>query len=140
MLYWETGLKVYKMGATGATEVVSVPFKTDDNQSCTPAVSGGMVYGFVAKEGFCYDTAKKDFAWKIPVSAKGCSPILADGKLIQFAGASLKLLDAASGKDLGPAKKGASIAIVGHSSPAFAEGRLVVNAGTHLRCYDLRKP
>jgi hypothetical protein len=140
MLYWDTGLKVYQLAPEGAKEIAGATPVTDDNQSGSPAVSRGRIYGFAAKEGFCYDTEKKDFAWKIPLGAKGCSPIIADGKVIQFTGQSLKLLDAATGKDLGPAKGGAKIAIVGHSSPALADGRLLVNAGTHLRCYDLRKP
>jgi outer membrane protein assembly factor BamB len=139
ILYYETGLRVYQMTPAEAKEIANVPLQSDDNQSCTPAFGDGKVYGFVAKEGFCYDTAKKDFAWKIPAGAKSCSPILADGKLIQFAGSTLKLFEAATGKDLTPAKKGAQVVIVGHSSPALADGKLVVNAGTHLRCYDLRK-
>lgn len=140
VLYWETGLKVYRMTPAAATEIGAAPLDTDDNLSCTPAVQNGKVYGFASKEGFCYDIEKKDFLWRIPTKdGKACSPILADGKLIQLTGGkTLRLYDPATGKDLGPAK-GASVTIVGHSSPALADGRLVVNAGTHLRCYDLAK-
>ena len=69
---------------------------------------------------------------------KACSPLLADGKLIQFTPYALRLYDPTTGKDLGPAR-GAKVDILRHSSPALADGRLVVNAGTHLRCYDLAK-
>jgi outer membrane protein assembly factor BamB len=139
MLYWETGLEVYQMNPTGATVVGSAELASDDNQSCTPAVKDGKVYGFVQKEGFCYDIQKKDFAWRVPVSGKSSSPILADGKVIQFCGNTFRIFDAATGKDQPPDKKAGKMDIAGHSSSAFVGGRLLVNSGSHLRCYDLAK-
>jgi outer membrane protein assembly factor BamB len=138
VFYYETGLKIYEMKPEAATEVGTATLESDDNLSCTPAVKDGKVFGFASKEGFCYDIKKKDFAWKITVQGKACSPLLADGKLIQFVGSALRMFDPATGKDLGPAK-GAKVDIVRHSSPALADGKLLVNAGTHLRCYDLAK-
>jgi outer membrane protein assembly factor BamB len=138
MLYWETGLKVYQMTPAAATDLGGAALASDDNQSCTAAVKDGKVYGFAAKEAFCYDIGKKDFAWRIPVSAKSGSPVITDGKVLQAASKTLRMFEAATGKDLGPAK-GVNVGIVGHSSPALADGKLLVNAGTHLRCYDLAK-
>jgi hypothetical protein len=58
--------------------------------------------------------------------------------LVGGASVALGLFDAANGKSL-IAPKCRPPAAVRCSSPALSGGRLVFNAGTHLRCYDLRK-
>jgi hypothetical protein len=120
---------------------------------CTPPAQGAAPAGAEAKKTgvddvvVCVNMADGKEVWKSSRaggSAKNGAPntpCVADAKVF-FVGSQCKAfcLDAATGKDLGPAKGGAKIAVVGHSSPALADGRLLVNAGTHLRCYDLRKP
>jgi outer membrane protein assembly factor BamB len=136
--YEKLGLKVYRMTLAGATELGGAEMKAG---SCTPAIRDGRVYGFGGEGGFCYDPVKSEFVWRSKPGGLSSSPIVADGKVIMFVGGAsiaLDLFDAADGRSLSP-KRCQRTAAVRCSSPALADGKLLVNAGTHLRCYDLAK-
>ena len=63
------------------------------------------------------------------------SPILADGKMSLNNRRKVLVLDASNGKTLYSAQVG----VASRTSRGLANGKLLVNAGSHFRCYDLAK-
>ena len=98
---------------------------------------GKRVYGTSKKQTFCYDLASKSMLWAIKLVGDSiASPVVGDGKMICSNKGRVYALNAADGKTLWQAKWQKAEC----GSLALAGGKLVVNAKTHLRCYDLRKP
>ena len=132
--FHQGGFNLYRLAADKAERVSTMPLDTDDNQSGSPALVAGKAYGFDAKKGYCLDTATGKPVWEVAVGGKTSSPIVVGNRLLILSGKNLNLVDAETGKVLSTT----AITSVGHSSPAYADGCLVVNANTVVRCYDLR--
>lgn len=130
---------IYRLSLTGAEKVAEFAIKPAGlgHQSCTPAVDGTRVYAWDSRKSFCYDLAKQAMVWEGEAPGDGKpSPIVADGKVIGNSRRRVLVLDAASGKTL----LSAPAAVGSCTSCALVDGRLLVNSGSHLRCYRLAKP
>jgi outer membrane protein assembly factor BamB len=136
----EGELSLYRLNGSGTEKVASAKLEAFDDASweaSTPAFDGRHVYGTCKKQTFCYDLEKKSMVWADKLIGDAiASPVVGDGKMICCDGKKVICLNATDGKVLwqGPWTK------AGCGSIALADGRLVVNVGTYLRCYDLRKP
>lgn len=130
--------QLYKMTAEGAEMIGGFSIKPAGlgHQSCTPSIDGNLLYVWDARKTYCYDLEKQSFAWEGDAPGDGKpSPILADGKVICSSGGRVLVLNAADGKTLFTAP----VSIASCSSTCLSNGKLLVNSGTHLRCYDLAK-
>ena len=130
---------IYRLSLTGAEKVAEFTIKPAGlgHQSCTPAVDGTRVYGWDREKSFCYDLQKQAMVWEGEAPGDGKpSPIIADGKVIGNGRRRVLVLDAASGKTL----LSAQAAVGSCTSCALVDGRLLVNTGSHLRCYRVAKP
>ncbi len=128
------GLRVFRLALDAPREIVFIPMRTGNNScSMTPAVSRGRVYAWGAEPNgyFCYDIENGRFVWRRPGGSYGGNLILADGKLIT---PRVGLIDPATGTGLGSVNAWPLC----HTSPALADGRLLVNSERGLACYDLR--
>jgi outer membrane protein assembly factor BamB len=107
------------------------------HQACTPAMVGSLVYVWDAARTQCYDLEKRAMVWEGEGPGDGKpSPILADGKILANNTRRLLVLDATTGKTL----YWANVTAASCTSVALLDGKLLVNAGSHFRCYRLAKP
>ena len=103
---------------------------------------GNHVYAFgtTQSRALCADLATGQVAWdqKIDQNAQYTSPIVADGKVIALAPPWLYLVQASPDgwQLLGKAKVGAEV----WTSPALADGKVLVRTGKNVVCYDLSRP
>lgn len=135
----EGDLNVYRLSEGGAEKIAAAKLEAFDDASweaSTPAFDGRYVHGTCKKQTFCYDTEKQAMVWSDKLIGDAiASPVAGDGKMICCDGKKLVAINTADGKVLWQAKWTKA----GCSSLALVDGRLVVNAGTFLRCYDLKK-
>ncbi len=136
---WEgLGVVVFRLSPTGAEKVAScdafVPQTGGAHQAMTPCFDGRFVYVVDKEKTFCFDADAGKVVWTGPKADTHSSPVLADGKLLVSGKRSLVMLDAKTGEPLGQTK---AVDMAGCSSPAVVGDRLIVNAGAHLRCYNL---
>jgi outer membrane protein assembly factor BamB len=130
--------QIYRLRSDAAEPVDELKIKPAGmgHQACTPSVEGKRLYFWDSATTYCYDMERKSMVWtgEGPRDGKP-SPIVADGKVIGNSRGKVLVLDANSGATL----ISASVPVADCTSCALTDGRLLVNAGTHLRCYDLRK-
>jgi outer membrane protein assembly factor BamB len=104
----------------------------------TPVFAGGRLYATDKDRSYCLDATTKTVLWTGPKPGDAKpSAILADGKVL-FGGrgkGALTVVAAADGRPLYQTELG----MAGCTSFVLVDGRLLVNGGTHLRCYDLAK-
>jgi len=135
----EADLNVYRLTAAGAEKLATAKLEAFDDASweaSTPAFDGRRVYGTCKKQTFCFDVGGKSMLWTEKLIGDPiASPVVGDGKILCSSKGQLIAVNAADGKTLWQAKWTKAEC----GSLAIADGKVVVNAGTHLRCYDLRK-
>lgn len=106
------------------------------HQACTASVNGNLVYLWGRAKTHCYDLDKKAIVWQGESVGDGKpSPILADGKVICNSGRKVLVLDASDGKTL----ISAAVGVASCTSCGLVDGKLLVNAASHFRCYNLAK-
>lgn len=106
------------------------------HQACTPCIAGKLLYAWDRAKAFCYDLEEQKMVWQGTSPGDGKpSPILADGKLICNSTRRVLVLDAESGNTL----IAAPLKVASCTSTGLGDGNLLVNAGSHFRCYRLAK-
>jgi outer membrane protein assembly factor BamB len=91
---------------------------------------------------FCFDLANGREVWRFrkPGGPTGLgapnTPCVADGKVIGNNRGKILVLNAKSGKTL----ISAATQVADCTSCALADGKLLANGGSHLRCYNLGRP
>ena len=138
----KTGLLAYRLTATGAQALWSLPF-TD--RGASPVIHDGHVYaigGWQKPHAVCVGLESGKLAWETKVAATEiASPVVADGKLWyvfgMFEQTSLYCVKATPEKYtlLGVAP----IPAVTATSPAIVDGRIYLRLGDAVACYDLRR-
>jgi len=130
------GPTVYRMTLSGAEKESEFSYKPAGmgHQTCTPSMDGDLLYAWGSRTSFCYDMAAKRKLWEGASPGDGKpSPIMADKKMILNNSKRVLILDAGSGKTLASA----NVRVAGCTSCGIAGDRLIVNSGTHLRCYNI---
>ncbi len=132
----DLGLVAYRLTPEAATQLWSVPVKT---RGASPVMMGGHVYAVVDGRAVCVEAKTGKIAWneaapKVDVT----SAVAADGKVVAtVSGGKTTLLLAADPKafsELGKDRLG----VYRCTTPALADGRLVVHRKGGVACYDLR--
>jgi len=137
-------LMAFRLSPQKAEKLWETPF-VDDYASVL--ISGDYVYAVGAaprngKEGraVCVELKTGKVAWDSVVQGgPTCSsPLLADGKIVAYAGGLLTLIRATPEKytQLGQSPVGGE----GYTSPALCDGKLFVRVNNKVSCYDLSKP
>lgn len=136
-------LAAYKLAADKAEMLWEVPFPDDyasaliyeDHVYAVGATPRGQKKG----KAVCVELKTGKVAWEAVVEGgPTCSsPLVADGKLVAFAGGTLALIKASPQKYelLGQAK----IDCDGYTSPTITDGKLFFRARNRVYCYDLGK-
>jgi len=137
------GPVAFKITETDAKEIWATPFKDDKYAPAeynypSAIVTNGYVYIAGKGKAFCLELATGTVKWSENVpGAMLSSAILADGKIMQPAGADLVMFRATPEKfePLGRVKN----VSVQWTTPAFADGFLFVRTEKNVVCHDLRK-
>lgn len=133
------GLRGYKMQADGTPKAGWSHFWVTRRYTGSPIIHEGNVYLCCGEKHQCVDLETGAQKWvENQVSSTITSPLLVDGKLLVYEnnGTHVRMVKATNSayQQLGRAKTGA----LGCSSPAIANGRLIVRQKDKLVCFDLR--
>jgi outer membrane protein assembly factor BamB len=136
-------LVAYQLAPDKAQKLWEVPFA---DEYASPLICKDYVYAVGAaprngKEGraVCVELKTGKLAWEgvVAGAAQYSSPVLADGKLVAFAGPSLCIIKA-SPQQYAPLGLG-DVKADGWTSPAVADGKVFFRSGTKVVCYTLAK-
>jgi outer membrane protein assembly factor BamB len=133
------GLRAYQMQADGKPKAAWSHFWVTRRYTGSPIIHEGNVYLCCGEKHQCLDLVTGKEKWVVnEINSTITSPLIADGKLLVYEnnGTHVRMLKAtnAAYQDLGRAKTDA----MGCSSPAIANGRLLVRQKDKLVCFDLR--
>lgn len=133
------GLRAYKMQPDGTPKTAWSHFWVTRRYTGSPIIYEGNVYHCCGEKHQCIDLETGAVKWVVnEINSTITSPLLADGKLLVYEnnGTHLRMVKAtnAAYEQLGRAKTDA----MGCSSPAIANGRLIVRQKDKLVCFDLR--
>ena len=133
------GLRAYQMQADGKPKAAWSKFWMTRRYTGSPIIHEGLVYLCCGEKHQCIDLATGAEKWVVnEVSSTITSPLLADGKLLVYEnnGTHVRMVKATptAYEQLGRAKTDA----LGCSSPALANGKLIVRQKDKLVCFDLR--
>ncbi|MFO1440929.1 MAG: PQQ-binding-like beta-propeller repeat protein [Verrucomicrobiaceae bacterium] len=133
------GLRAYQMQADGKPKAAWSKFWMTRRYTGSPIIHEGNVYLCCGEKHQCIDLATGTEKWVVnEVSSTITSPLLADGKLLVYEnnGTHVRMVKATNSayEQLGRAKTDA----LGCSSPAIANGKLIVRQKDKLVCFDLR--
>ncbi len=133
------GLRAYQMQADGKPKAAWSHFWVTRRYTGSPIIHEGNVYHCCGEKHQCIDLATGAVKWVVnEINSTITSPLLADGKLLVYEnnGTHVRMVKATSAayEQLGRAKTDA----MGCSSPAIANGRLLVRQKDKLVCFDLR--
>lgn len=133
------GLRAYQMQADGKPKAAWSHFWMTRRYTGSPIIHEGNVYLCCGEKHQCIDLATGAEKWVVnEVNSTITSPLIADGKLLVYEnnGTHVRMVKAtgAGYEQLGRAKADA----MGCSSPALANGRLIVRQKDKLACFDLR--
>ena len=130
------GLVAYKLSTTGARPLWNIARKS--RGAASPIVTRETIYLFGGDEALCVALRDGTVHWRHSKKVEITSPILADGKIISIAsgGRQLWILRASSGafEELSSSRLSGTRC----SSPALADGRLVLRLADRLASFDLR--
>jgi len=133
------GLRAYKMQVDGTPKTAWSHFWVTRRYTGSPIIYEGSVYHCCGEKHQCIDLETGAVKWVVnEINSTITSPLLADGKLLVYEnnGTHVRMVKAtnAAYEQLGRAKTDA----MGCSSPAIANGRLIVRQKDKLVCFDLR--
>lgn len=133
------GLRAYKMQADGTPKTAWSHFWVTRRYTGSPIIYEGNVYHCCGEKHQCIDLETGAVKWVVnEINSTITSPLLADGKLLVYEnnGTHVRMVKAtnAAYEQMGRAKTDA----MGCSSPAIANGRLLVRQKDKLVCFDLR--
>lgn len=133
------GLRGYKMQADGKPKTMWSHFWVTRRYTGSPIIHEGNVYHCCGEKHQCIDLETGKEKWVVnEINSTITSPLLADGKLLVYEnnGTHVRMVKAtnAAYEQLGRAKTDA----MGCSSPAIANGKLIVRQKDKLVCFDLR--
>ncbi|MFO1482245.1 MAG: PQQ-binding-like beta-propeller repeat protein [Verrucomicrobiaceae bacterium] len=133
------GLRGYKMQADGKPKAMWSHYWVTRRYTGSPIIYEGNVYHCCGEKHQCIDLETGAEKWIVnEINSTITSPLLADGKLLVYEnnGTHVRMVKAtnAAYEQLGRAKTDA----MGCSSPAIANGRLIVRQKDKLVCFDLR--
>ena len=130
------GLVAYQLSPTEARPLWNIARKS--RGAASPIVTRDTVYLLGGDEALCVALRDGTIHWRHSKKVEITSPILADGKIISIAsgGRQLWTLRASSGafEELSSSR----LAGTRCSSPAMADGRLVLRLADRLASFDLR--
>ena len=132
----ELGLVVYKLEASGATQLWNYPMDAFRTQS-SPVVDKGTVYLMDDNVHYAFEVKSGSQRWRETAQSTIASPVLADGKLLVMAnnGNTLLVLKASGEgrEELGRATVRAQWV----PSPCLVGDRLVLRMKDKLKCWSL---
>ena len=133
------GLRAYQMQADGKPKAAWSHFWVTRRYTGSPIIHDGNVYLCCGEKHQCIDLVTGAEKWVVnEVNSTITSPLFADGKLLVYEnnGTHVRMVKAtnAAYEQLGRAKTDA----MGCSSPAIANGKLIVRQKDKLVCFDLR--
>jgi outer membrane protein assembly factor BamB len=133
------GLRAYQMQTDGKPKAAWSHFWVTRRYTGSPIIHEGNVYLCCGEKHQCLDLVTGKGKWVVnEINSTITSPLIADGKLLVYEnnGTHVRMLKATNTayQDLGRAKTDA----MGCSSPAIANGRLLVRQKDKLVCFDLR--
>ena len=133
----ELGLVAYKLSPTGARPLWNIARKS--RGAASPIVTGDTVYLFGGDEALCVALRDGSIHWRHSKKVEITSPILADGKIISIASGGRQLWITRA--DTGAFEELSSSRLAGTrcSSPALANGHLVLRLADRLASFDLRQ-
>ncbi|MCH2364590.1 MAG: PQQ-like beta-propeller repeat protein, partial [Planctomycetes bacterium] len=131
------GLVAYKISPTGARPLWNIARKS--RGAASPIVSGDTVYLFGGDAALCVALRDGSIHWRHSKKVEITSPILADGKIISIASGGRQLWITRA--DTGAFQELSSSRLAGTrcSSPALADGHLVLRLADRLASFDLRQ-
>lgn len=133
------GLRGCKMQADGRPKAMWSHFWVTRRYTGSPIIHEGNVYLCCGEKHQCVDLEAGAEKWVVnEINSTITSPLIADGKLLVYEnnGTHIRMVQATGSayEQLGRAKTDA----MGCSSPAIANGRLLVRQKDKLVCFDLR--
>ncbi|MFP6631681.1 MAG: PQQ-binding-like beta-propeller repeat protein [Planctomycetota bacterium] len=133
----ELGLVAYKLSTTGARPLWNIARKS--RGAASPIVTGDTIYLFGGDEALCVALRDGSIHWRHSKKVEITSPILADGKIISIASGGRQLW--VTRADSGGFQELSSSRLAGTrcSSPALADGHLVLRLADRLASFDLRQ-
>tara|TARA_B100001750_G_C15519540_1_gene610271 strand:- start:631 stop:2196 length:1566 start_codon:yes stop_codon:yes gene_type:complete len=131
------GLVAYKLSPTGARPLWNIARKS--RGAASPIVTGDTIYLFGGDEALCVALSDGSIHWRHSKKVEITSPILADGKIISIASGGRQLWITRA--DSGGFQELSSSRLTGTrcSSPALADGHLVLRLADRLASFDLRQ-
>ncbi|MFP4355106.1 MAG: PQQ-binding-like beta-propeller repeat protein [Phycisphaerae bacterium] len=129
------GLIAYKLSPDRA----EVLWKSDATQDrgASAVIHDGFVYAVTKSDAVCVHLASGQVAWKVRARGDGfSSPLIADGKIVAITGRNVTIFDG-SPKQGGKQLAGARLLPLRCTSPAMADGKLLLRTKTNLVCYKL---
>jgi len=133
------GLRAYQMQPDGKPKAAWSHFWVTRRYTGSPIIHEGNVYLCCGEKHQCVDLQTGEVKWtENQINSTITSPLLVDGKLLVYEnnGTHVRMMKATNTayETLGRAKTDA----MGCSSPAIANGRLIVRQKDKLACFDLR--
>lgn len=131
------GVRVHRLSPSGAELLATYKeFQSQGggaHQAGSPVFDGQRVFGVDGEKTFCWDFQADQTLWTADKGDTHSSPILIGGKLIVPHKRTTVMLDAATGESLGTAEINPAYC----SSPAYADGKLVLNCGATIGCWNI---
>ncbi len=132
------GLRAAKYQKEGPPQTAWSHFWVTRRYSGSPIIHEGHVYLYCGEKHQCVVLETGEVKWKETASSTITSPLLADGKIIVYEnnGSHVSITSA----DPAAYQQFARVRIdgMGCTSPALANGRLVIRQREKLACFDLR--
>jgi outer membrane protein assembly factor BamB len=132
------GLRAAKYQKDGPPKTAWSHFWITRRYSGSPIIHEGHVYLYCGEKHQCVTLETGEVKWKETANSTITSPLLADGKIIVLENngshVSLTSTDPAAYKQFARVR----IDAMGCTSPAIANGRLIVRQKDKLTCFDLR--